>query len=108
MMIKMMMVLFFIWAGYAVGWSGRFRIEIKHGSRTEWILERIHLVGIAIVAAMAFLLPSPTGFQGIPALAYIGGILLTASLILFQHKVLSFIGVALPATGPRNFCKSSS
>lgn len=102
MMIKMMMVLFFILGGYAVGWSGRFRIEIKHGSRTEWILERIHLVGIAVVAAMAFLLPSLTGFRGIPALAYIGGTLLTASLMLFQRRVLSFIGVAFPATGSRS------
>jgi hypothetical protein len=101
-MIKMMTVLFFIWAGYTVGWSGRFRIEIKHGSRTERILERIHLVGIAVVAAIAFVLPSLTGFQGFPALGYFGGALLTTSLILFRYKVSSFIGAVFPATGTRS------
>jgi hypothetical protein len=100
-MAKILILVTFLILGYGLGWLGHFRLSILSGSRTERVLESIHLTGIALLALIAITLPPITQFHGRPELAYFALVLLLVSLALFPLKVKNPVLLLSPATGPR-------
>jgi hypothetical protein len=100
-MIRIMILVTFLIFGYALGWSGRFRLVLKSGSTTERVLETIHLGLMGLLAVFMFALPPMTDFQGRPELAYSSGAVLITALALFNLKTKSLILSLSPASGSR-------
>ncbi|XAS74042.1 hypothetical protein VUN82_09515 [Micrococcaceae bacterium Sec5.1] len=100
-MTKGIILIVFVIFGYGLGWSGRFRMTLKSGSRTEWTYQTIHLVGIGLLALIMIVLPPLTAFQGLPGIAFTSAVVLLASLALFPLKVQRLPLALSPATGAR-------
>ncbi|MFJ5958466.1 hypothetical protein ACIQC5_21210 [Paenarthrobacter sp. NPDC092416] len=100
-MIRILILACFVIFGYGLGWVGRFRLILKSGSRTERVLETIHLAGVALLSLIMIVLPPLTGFDGRPELAYVACAILFVSLALFSIRVQSITLSLSPATGSK-------
>ena len=102
-LISQILILIFFGAfGYAVGYSGRFKLVfIKPGSRMHLVLGRINVAYHVIAAVIAVALPPLTGFAGAPLLAYITATLIIGSLFMYRLKPLSLHIRLFPAGGKR-------
>lgn len=71
--------------------AGRFRYPVKPGSKLDRFFVRLQIAYNILSILVAVLLPSFTGFQGLPWLAYSAAALLTLALAVYP--------VELPALG---------
>jgi hypothetical protein len=101
MMAEIFILVAFLILGYGLGWLGHFRLIILSGSRTERVLENIHLTGITLLSLIVITLPPLTEFHGRPELAYSALALLLLSLALFPLRIRSLVLSFSPATGAR-------
>lgn len=86
--VKILIGSFFGSFGYAIGYSGRFKLPIKRGSMMHTVLGRINLAfhGLTVVSALA--LPALTSFAGGPTFAYLAAALIVTSLFLYPLQPL--------------------
>lgn len=87
-MIKVLIGSFFGSIGYAIGYSGRFKLPIKRGSLSHRVLGRINLAFHGLVVVTALVLPSLTRFTGSPIFAYLAAALIVTSLFLYRLQPL--------------------
>jgi hypothetical protein len=81
-MIRVLIFVYLLLAGYSVSWAGRHRMAIKPGGKGEIGFEAVHLGALVAAAAIMFTLPPVTSFQGRPVLAYASFAALLVSLVL--------------------------
>lgn len=100
-MIKILIGSFFGIVAYAIAYSGRFKFPIKRDSLAETVYRRINLALHVVAAVIALLLPPLTRFTGAPVLAYLGGAVIIASLLLYRLMPLTLHARIVNAGGQR-------
>lgn len=100
LMTRILILAMFLFMGLGVAWSGGWP-GVTAGSRTQWILDRVHLMGIVLAAVIMLAMPSLTGSYGSPVLAYASAFVLVASLPLFSLRMRYPVNVLMPAKGTR-------
>jgi uncharacterized membrane protein YfbV (UPF0208 family) len=82
--------------------AGRFRYPVKPGSALDTFFVRLQLAGNVVSIIIAAVLPSLTGFQGLPWLSYTAAALVVSALAFYPMKLPALDGLRAPTNGKRS------
>lgn len=99
-MTQILILAMFLFMGWGVAWSGGWP-RVTPESKTQRVLDSIHLISITLAAVIMISMPLLTEFIGSPVLAYASGIVLLASLPIFPLKMRYPLNVLSPAKAIR-------
>lgn len=88
--IKLLIVSYIVVVGYAVGYSGQFRLPtiIRPGFPIHRFLGKVNVLLHGCAVAMALTLPPLTDFHGIASLSYLSALFVAASLAIYRWRPL--------------------